>query len=85
MTRFKVVAPKAVEKQLFALPLTAIERIVARIDALAEDAWHAGGKRLKGSTNWSLRAGVYRIIYDLDEKERTIILRSIGHRKDIYR
>jgi mRNA interferase RelE/StbE len=38
---------------------------------------------LKGS--YSLRAGVYRIIYTVDHKIITVYVLDIGHRKDIYR
>ena len=32
----------------------------------------------------SLRIGKWRIIYDIDENKKQIILRSIGHRGKIY-
>ena len=47
MTCFKVLAPKSVEKQLFALPESVIERILAKIEALTADVFHAGGKDSK--------------------------------------
>jgi addiction module RelE/StbE family toxin len=45
------------------------------------------GKPLRGelSGKWSLRAGEYRIIYTVDEGEKTLTLLSVGHRKAVYK
>jgi mRNA interferase RelE/StbE len=44
------------------------------------------GKPLRGdlSGKWSLRIGDYRIIYIIDEHEKTVILYSAKHRKVAY-
>ena len=44
------------------------------------------GKRLRGplSKFWSIRIGDYRLIYEIDEQERTVILHEIGHRGRVY-
>lgn len=34
---------------------------------------------------WSARRGSYRIIYELDEKERRVRVLRIDHRSDVYR
>jgi len=36
------------------------------------------------SGKWSLRIGKYRIIYEIDEKERIVYLLIIDHRSKIY-
>lgn len=45
------------------------------------------GKPLRGYLlgKWSLRVGDYRIIYVLNENEKTVILYNVGHRKAAYR
>jgi mRNA interferase RelE/StbE len=42
------------------------------------------GKRLKYSDFLSLRVGDYRAIYEIDRKEKRIIVLYIGHRKNVY-
>jgi mRNA interferase RelE/StbE len=42
------------------------------------------GKRLKYSDFLSLRVGNYRAIYEIDRKEKRIIVLYIGHRKNVY-
>lgn len=44
------------------------------------------GKKLKGKFNdcFSLRVGIYRIIYKIYKKELNILVIRIGHRQRIY-
>lgn len=42
------------------------------------------GKRLKYSNFWSLRVGDYRVIYEVDEEKKRVIILFIGHRKNVY-
>lgn len=34
---------------------------------------------------WSARRGSYRVLYEIDEKTRRIVVLRIDHRADIYR
>jgi mRNA-degrading endonuclease RelE of RelBE toxin-antitoxin system len=34
---------------------------------------------------WSARVGSYRILYELDEEERRVLVFRIEHRADVYR
>ncbi|MFA5050476.1 MAG: type II toxin-antitoxin system RelE/ParE family toxin [Candidatus Micrarchaeia archaeon] len=40
--------------------------------------------RLSGLDLYKLRVGNYRIILDLDEEKKEILIHKIGHRKNIY-
>jgi len=42
------------------------------------------GNHLRYSVFRSLRVGDYRIIYEIYEKEKKVIILFIGHRKDVY-
>ena len=44
------------------------------------------GKPLRGelSGKWSLRVGDHRVIYTINEQEKTVILYSVSHRKTAY-
>ena len=35
--------------------------------------------------HWSARRGPYRIVYTLDEGDRTVTVLAVAHRADIYR
>jgi mRNA interferase RelE/StbE len=82
---YSVSVPKSVLKQISNLPSTICDRIIERVERLAEQPHPPGSKKLKAIIAWSVRVGEYRIIYDVDEKRKVIVLRSVGHRKEIYR
>jgi len=42
------------------------------------------GKPLQYSNFWSLRVGDYRVIYEIDETERRVIVLFVGHRRKVY-
>jgi mRNA interferase RelE/StbE len=42
------------------------------------------GERLAGSEFWKIRAGDYRIIYEIHTKTEKVIILYIGHRKNVY-
>lgn len=41
--------------------------------------------RLKGRSEYRLRAGDYRIIYEFDQQKNVLYLLTLGHRREIYR
>ncbi|HLC32147.1 MAG TPA: type II toxin-antitoxin system RelE/ParE family toxin [Candidatus Nanoarchaeia archaeon] len=57
-------------------------RIVKKIEELSENPFSKDIKRLKGSSDFRLRVGDYRVIFFI-EKE-TIQILKVGHRKNIY-
>ena len=42
------------------------------------------GELLLGTEFWKIRTGEYRIIYEIEHKDRKIIILYIGHRKNVY-
>ena len=61
------------------------ERIKETIFELAKNPRPLGCKKLTGRDGWRIRVGKYRVIYEINDKEKTITILHIGHRKDIYR
>jgi mRNA-degrading endonuclease RelE of RelBE toxin-antitoxin system len=41
--------------------------------------------RLKGRSEYRLRSGDYRIIYEFDQQKNILYLVTLGHRREIYR
>ncbi|OGG54116.1 MAG: addiction module antitoxin [Candidatus Handelsmanbacteria bacterium RIFCSPLOWO2_12_FULL_64_10] len=62
-------------------------RIVARIRWLAENLDNIKLEALTGNLSglYKLRAGDYRILYEVLQEEQTIVVHKIGHRREIYR
>ncbi|NEQ65696.1 MAG: type II toxin-antitoxin system RelE/ParE family toxin [Symploca sp. SIO2D2] len=83
---YTIITPKAVQKQLDALPDEVYDRVAVKIQQLAEDPRPDGVVKMKGSDNeYRIRIGDYRVRYDINDKELLILLLQCKHRKDIYR
>ena len=79
---FKPSAAKAFEQ----LDSTIRKRIRARIDALADNPFPAGVRKISGEENaYRIRVGDYRIIYDVLHKKLIVLILRIGHRREVYR
>lgn len=77
-------APAAV-RQLRKLPPDARRRIQAAIEILAETPRPPGAKKLSGSiSDWRVRTGDYRIIYEIRDAQLIVLVVTMGHRRDIY-
>ncbi|MBI2067612.1 MAG: type II toxin-antitoxin system RelE/ParE family toxin [Deltaproteobacteria bacterium] len=61
-----------------------IKQIELKIDALAHDPYL--GKALHGDKKgiYSLRHGDYRILYECYHEKRTVLVITIGDRKEVY-
>jgi len=42
------------------------------------------GERLSPSAFWRIRFGDYRAIYDIDRKDKRVVVLHIGHRNRVY-
>jgi mRNA interferase RelE/StbE len=83
---YTIITPKAVQKQLDALPNEVYDRAAIKIRQLAEDPRPDGVVKLKGFANeYRIRVGDYRIRYEIDDGKSTILLLQCKHRKDAYK
>lgn len=67
------------------LEKAAQEMIIERLESAAENPFIVA-KKLKGSTFYSIRAGDYRVIVNIENKNMLIIIvLDVGHRSKVYR
>ncbi len=83
--KYQIFILRRAQKELGSLPLSDYERLKQAILKLAENPRPAGYKKLVGREGWRIRVGNYRIIYEIDDREKKILILHIGHRKDVYR
>lgn len=78
---------KPASKELENLDHSAAKRIVGRIQWLSENLDLTKLFPLRGELKglYKIREGSYRIIFEILKNEQTIIIHSIGHRRDIYK
>ena len=83
---YSVFLERSAERDLRSLPADQFERIVRRIGALASDPRPAGCCRIVGSENdWRIRVGAYRVIYAVDDAERSVMVMRVRPRRTAYR
>jgi mRNA interferase RelE/StbE len=73
------------EREFLALPKSDSERVKAAIEGLAENPRPVNCKKLKGRAGWRLRAGKYRVVYEIDDSIRSVTVINVGHRREVYR
>lgn len=83
---YTIITPKSVQKQLDNLPIDVYERIVVRIQQLAEDPRPDGVVKMKGTSDeYRIRVGDYRLRYEIDDQNLIVLLLLCKHRRDVYR
>ncbi len=85
MADYKIFFKHSVEKELAVIPKKELRKVLQRIKALAEDPRPPGCEKLTGTENYRIRQGRYRIVYAIEDRELTVIIYKIAHRKNVYR
>ncbi len=68
------------------IPKTDQKRIARKIDSLAKDSRPPGAMKLRHAGNLRrIKAGDYRILYQIDEKASLVLIAKIRHRREVYR
>ncbi len=58
-------------------------RIIGHIKALAENPRPPGCRKITGSkSDWRIRVGDYRIIYEVDDKAKAVKVMRVRHRRE---
>jgi mRNA interferase RelE/StbE len=86
MESYTISLASSVGSDLKKVDRQAVPRIIAAIDALAEEPRPTGCRKLAGSLHtYRIRIGDYRVIYSVDDGSRQIVVERVRHRKDAYR
>ena len=76
---------RAAQRALAKVARPAQDRIVEALQKLGDQPRPAGAKKLRGREAWRIRIGDYRVIYEIDDAQRLVLVISVGHRRDVYR
>ena len=85
MAKYKITFKKSVTKDFRSIPKQDIQRILKRIDSLADNPRADGCIKLSGDENYRVRQGLYRIIYEIRDGILVINVIKVGHRSAVYR
>lgn len=83
---FEVYLERAAERDLKRLSREDFYRIISHIKALAGNPRPSGCRKLTGSeSDWRIRLGEYRVIYEINKKAKVVKVMRIRHRREVYR
>ena len=85
MAGYKIFFRKSVWKDFETIPKRELNRILEKIESLSENPSPSGSQKLSGQERYRIRQGRYRILYSIQDKELTVWIVKVGHRKDVYR
>lgn len=85
MEKYKLVFKKSVTKDFRPISNKDVARILHRIEELRENPRLLGSEKLSGQERYRIRQGVYRIVYEVTDKQLIVTVVKIGHRKQVYK
>ncbi len=87
MGSYRLLLKSSAARELEAVALKSDRRRLARrIRLLAVDPRPPGCQKLAGpEERYRVRQGRYRVVYAVNDRERSVVVFKIGHRKDVYR
>ena len=72
-------------KRLLALPNHLLKRVDARIHSLADEPRPRGAKKLLGHRDlYRIRVGDHRVVYQVRDREKQILVTKVAPRGDVY-
>jgi mRNA interferase RelE/StbE len=82
--KYSVRVKRSAEKELNRLPAAALTRIGSALLSLADDPRPRNSKKLRGTENYRIGVGVYRVLYSISDAAAVVEVISVGHRRDVY-
>lgn len=83
---YSVEFKQSVSKDLKKIPKQFVKKIFANIDKLQINPYKQNIKKLVSTESFfRLRVGDYRIVFQISNNERKIIIYYISHRKEVYK
>jgi len=81
---YKISIKPSASKDLDALPGKEVKYILRHIKQLEINPRPAGIQKLTNEEGFRIRSGNYRILFEVNDKLKTISIYRIKHRKDVY-
>ena len=86
MAKYELRIKKSAAKELEAVSRKADrQRLVQKIQSLADDPRPPGCKKLSGGNKYRIRQGNYRIVYSVEDDKLIVYVVKIADRKSVYK
>jgi mRNA interferase RelE/StbE len=82
---YKIVLTKSAAKELGGLSSRAHDNVVKHLLQLEEDPRGFGSEKLTGIEAYKLRVGNHRLIYEIDDRAKTVRIVMVDDRKQVYK
>jgi len=83
---YTVELTKGAERHFDVLGADVARRVLATAEILRDNPRSPGSIKLAGEQDlYRMRAGTYRIIYEIDDRIRRVLVLKILHRREAYR
>lgn len=82
---FSIKIKASAAKSLGRIPQPERSRVIEAIDRLAAEPYAGGVLKGEFSGLRRLRVGQYRVVYEVEGKQLTVLVVRIGHRREVYR
>jgi mRNA interferase RelE/StbE len=83
--KYRLRIEPSAEKDMRKLPPPTLKRVHSAIMSLGSNPYQRGVKKLSSGLGFRVAVGPYRVLYDIDDKNRTVVIRAIRHRREAYR
>ncbi len=84
MKRYEVLIVASADKELAGMQKVLRQRMIEKFDEIGKDPRGSDSKKLDDDT-YRVRVGDYRIVYNVNDKERRVVITRIRHRREVYR
>lgn len=84
--KYAVELTRSAKKDVLALDDDTYERVSEAISELRHNLRPTDARKLRGREDaWRIRIGEYRIVYTVDDAQRTVSIFRVKHRREAYR
>jgi mRNA interferase RelE/StbE len=83
---YQILVEKRAQRDLKDLSADLFKQVIGHIQALRQNPRPAGCRKIVGSqSDWRIRVGTYRVIYEILDKGKIVRIYRVKYRKDVYR
>ena len=82
---YRVYTNRRIKREIARLPARYPRLVNESIASLRENPYPPNSKKLRGRTDYSLRVGVYRVLYRVSRELRIVTVERVAHRSRAYR
>ena len=85
MDVYKLCWKESVRKDFRRLPSVIIFRVIKKVESLPTNPMPFDSKKLRDTEHtYRVRVGDYRIVYQINQADKEIVITRVRHRKDAY-